>query len=68
MRSAIKKTALREIRGSFGRFFAILAIIALGVGFFTGVRITTPAMVDTMNSFLDEKQFYDLHRNVQSCD
>ena len=59
MRSAIKKTALREIRGSFGRFFAILAIIALGVGFFTGVRITTPAMVDTMNSFLDEKQFYD---------
>lgn len=59
MRSAIKKNALREIRGSFGRFFAILAIIALGVGFFTGVRITTPAMVDTVNRFLDEYQFYD---------
>ena len=59
MRSAIKKTALREIRGSFGRFFAILAIIALGVGFFSGVRITTPAMVDTINRFLDEYQLYD---------
>ena len=59
MRSAIKKTALREIRGSFGRFFAILAIIALGVGFFSGVRITTPAMVDTIDRFLDENQFYD---------
>ncbi|MCR5599629.1 MAG: ABC transporter permease [Ruminococcus sp.] len=56
---AVRKTALREIRGTFGRFFAIMAIIALGVGFFTGVRITTPAMVNTVNSFFSEKQFYD---------
>ena len=53
------KTALREIRGTFGRFFAILAIVALGVGFFTGVRITTPAMVHTVNTFLQENQLYD---------
>ena len=55
----MQKTTLREIRGTLGRFFAILAIIALGVGFFTGVRITTPAMVHTVNEFLEEKQFYD---------
>ena len=42
-----------------GRFLAIMAIIALGVGFFTGVRITTPAMVNTVNRFMKEKQFYD---------
>ncbi|SEH40460.1 putative ABC transport system permease protein [Ruminococcus flavefaciens] len=59
MGSAVRKTTLREIRGTFGRFFAIMAIIALGVGFFTGVRITTPAMVDTVNRFLEEKQLYD---------
>ena len=59
MRKAVRKNTLREIRGTFGRFFAIMAIIALGVGFFTGVRITTPAMVDTVNRFLDENQFYD---------
>ncbi|MCR4794203.1 MAG: ABC transporter permease [Ruminococcus sp.] len=59
MGSAVRKTTLREIRGTFGRFFAIMAIIALGVGFFTGVRITTPAMVNTVNSFLAEKQLYD---------
>lgn len=59
MGSAVRKTALREIRGTFGRFFAIMAIIALGVGFFTGVRITTPAMVDTVNRFLQDNQFYD---------
>ncbi|MBP5579478.1 MAG: FtsX-like permease family protein [Ruminococcus sp.] len=59
MGRAVRKTALREIRGTFGRFFAIMAIIALGVGFFSGVRITTPAMVDTVNRFLNENQFYD---------
>ena len=59
MGSAVRKNALREIRGTFGRFFAIMAIIALGVGFFTGVRIVTPAMVNTVNEFLDENQFYD---------
>ena len=59
MGRAVRKTALREIRGTFGRFFAIMAIIALGVGFFSGVRITTPAMVDTVNRFLNKNQFYD---------
>lgn len=56
---AMHKTTFREIRHTFGRFFAILAIIALGVGFFTGVRITTPAMIHTVNGFLQEYQFYD---------
>lgn len=55
----MKKTTLREIRQTFGRFFAIFAIIALGVGFFSGVRITTPAMVHTVDTFLQDNQFYD---------
>ena len=59
MRSVMKKAALREIKGSFGRYFAILAIIAIGVGFFSGVRITTPAMVNTINKFYEDHQFYD---------
>ncbi|MBP5581877.1 MAG: FtsX-like permease family protein [Ruminococcus sp.] len=59
MGSAVRKNTLREIRGTFGRFFAIMAIIALGVGFFTGVRIVTPAMVNTVNKFLDDNQLYD---------
>lgn len=59
MKQAMRKTALREIRSTFGRFFAIMAIIALGVGFFTGVRITTPAMVRTVERFYEENQLYD---------
>ena len=59
MGSAVRKNALREIWVTFGRFFAIMAIIALGVGFFTGVRIVTPAMVKTVDKFLDDNQLYD---------
>lgn len=66
MKSVMKKAAVREIKNSFGRYFAILAIIALGVGFFSGVRITTPAMLNTINSFLDEHQFYD-YRLISSA-
>lgn len=58
-KTMMKKTTLREIRSTFGRFAAILAIIALGVGFFSGVRETTPAMVNMMSEFLNEKQFFD---------
>ena len=59
MARSMKKTALREIKHTFGRFMAILAIIALGVGFFAGVRDTTPAMVNMMENFLKEKNFHD---------
>ncbi len=55
----IRKTALREIKGSLGRFMAILAIIALGVGFFSGVKVTTPAMVNMMGDFMNENDLYD---------
>lgn len=59
-RSMMKRTTLREIRQSFGRFFAILAIVALGVGFFSGLKVTRETMVATVNEYLREEHFYDL--------
>ena len=59
MKSKMKTTAVREIKGSFGRFAAILSIIALGVGFFSGVTITTPSMISTIGRYLNEHEFYD---------
>ena len=58
-KKALHRSTFREIRGSFGRFFAIFAIIAIGVGFFSGVRITTPAMVHTFDLFYEGKNFFD---------
>ena len=39
MKNAMRKTTFREIKNSFSRWIAILAICALGVGFFTGLKI-----------------------------
>ncbi len=58
-RKNLRRIILREIQKSFGRFFAIFAIIAIGVGFFSGVRITTPAMVHTVDDFYKENHFFD---------
>ena len=38
---------------------AIFAIIALGVGFFAGLRISTDAMLRTANAYFQEKELYD---------
>ena len=53
------KTTLREIRQSLGRYIAILAIVGLGVGFFAGLKATKPAMVEAVENYLNELNFYD---------
>ncbi|MCM1343879.1 MAG: FtsX-like permease family protein [Lachnospiraceae bacterium] len=55
----IWRSTLREIKESFGRFIAILAIVALGVGFFAGLKVTRAAMVETTTDYLAEQGFYD---------
>ena len=53
------KTVLRSIRMTLPRFLAIFAIIALGVGFFTGLKETTPSFVYTANLYADEYAMFD---------
>ena len=55
----LRKLCLREIRSSLGRFFAIAAIIALGVGLFAGLRVSKRAMVETGEEYLQDLQFFD---------
>ena len=56
---AVLIMAVRSIRTHFGRFMAILLIVALSAGFFAGFRITTDAMLNTGEGYFDEKNFYD---------
>lgn len=55
----IGKTTFREIKASFGRFMAIFAIIALGVGFFAGLKVTKEAMMTTVRNYLNQYGFQD---------
>ena len=59
MSSGMIKTTIREIKASFGRYLAILAIVMLGVGLFAGLKITKPAMITTENAYLREQNFFD---------
>ena len=57
--SILALSVLRQIKGTLGRYLAIFAIIALGVGFFAGLRVSTDAMLRTADDYLKEKKLYD---------
>lgn len=59
MKSTIWKSTFREIKQSLGRFLAILAIVALGVGFLAGLKATQPAMLKTTEDYYERTDFYD---------
>ena len=54
MKSMMRKTTLREIKQSFGRFFAIFAIVALGVSFFAGLKVTKKVMTGSADKYLKD--------------
>lgn len=41
MKKSVFKDFIREIKGSLGRFFAIMAIVAIGVAFFAGITASS---------------------------
>lgn len=53
------KNNLREIKNTLERYLAIMAIIALGVGFFSGLMITRTAMVNNLDTYVYDQQMYD---------
>lgn len=60
MGSSMMKTTLREIRQSLGRYLAIMAIVALGVGLFCGLKVTRDVMVKSAQQYFEERQLYDI--------
>ncbi len=59
MNRCTAKMLLRSIRSTLGRYLAILAIVALGVGFFAGLKSSMPAMIHTADTFFREQHMYD---------
>ncbi len=57
--SMIWRSLLREIKGSLGRFLAIFAIVALGVGLFAGLKITQKDFIASTTKYYRENAFYD---------
>ena len=59
MRKAFHKNIFRTIKKSLGRYMAIFAIIALGVGFFTGLKASKPAMMKTGQEYIEDQNLFD---------
>ncbi len=49
----------REVGHTLGRFLAIFAIVALGVGTFAGLKVTQSAMIDTASLYLTQYNMFD---------
>ena len=57
---AFNKDIVRSIRHSLGRFVAIAAIVALGCGFYAGLRMTAPDMKLAADAYYDSTDLMDI--------
>lgn len=59
MNKGMIKSTFREIKTSFGRYMAMLLIVALGIGFFAGLKVAYRLMLDSADYYLDNHEMYD---------
>lgn len=60
MKKALHKDNFMMVRKTLPRFLSIFFIVALGVAFFSGVRVTEPDMKLTADTQFDESRLMDL--------
>lgn len=61
MKNTLLKNTFRSISKTFGRFIAIFAIIALGSGFFSGIKAASPDMKNNAWNYFNEHSLDDIH-------
>ena len=60
MKKALNKDILRDILKSKGRYFSIMLIVALGVAFFSGIKVSSKVMRNTVDNYYDDYNFMDV--------
>ena len=60
MKKALMKDSVKEIKNTYKRFLSILLMAFLGVGFFAGIKATSPDMVNTIDKFYKDQNVYDI--------
>ena len=59
-KNMMRRNLSQTIRHSIGRYIAIIALIALGAGLFTGLKVTKVDMVATVQSYTDRQNMFDV--------
>ena len=57
---AFHKDVLRAVTHSWSRFLALFVIVALGAGFYSGLRTTALNMRATADAYYDDTRFFDV--------
>ena len=60
IKKALLKDTFKEIKKSYKRFISILLMALLGVGFFAGLRASSPDMVDSIDTYYKKQNVYDI--------
>ena len=60
VKKALIKDIFKEIKKSYKRFISILLMALLGVGFFAGLRASSPDMVESIDTYYKNQNVYDI--------
>ena len=61
MKRTMRKDLFRAVTKSMGRFLSIFMIVALGCGFFAGIKAAGPDMKEAADGYYDDTNLFDLH-------
>lgn len=61
LKKSLLKNNLKSIYRTKRRFFSILIMAFLGVGFFSGLVATSPDMLDSLDRYVDGSNLYDIN-------
>ena len=54
------KNTLRKLKHSFGRYFSLLLIVLIGIGFYAGIQSSVPSIKTLQNDYYNETNLMDL--------
>ena len=60
MKKSLIKNIFKEIIKTRRRFISIMIMAFLGVGFFAGLTASSPDMLDSLDSYTDNNNMYDI--------
>ena len=61
MSKALVKDILRSIKRTMARFISIIAIVALGIGIFAGIKAASPDMMATADKYFSDTNLLDIN-------
>lgn len=60
MKNKLFEHSIKKIKDNYKRFISLFFLSLLGVGFFGGIKATSPDMLDTLDKFYDDSKVYDI--------